>query len=247
MLMKPKYLIAISAVAGCLLVNTTASAQAAAAVFNDDFESRAPGSKLTAPWGSVNAGADCVLEVVRDDANRFGRGTDNRILHLKDAGAGLTRADCRFGGATNGGLEVATLAFDIYEVEGVDGTPLRIQFGLDLAKDAAHRMTFDKGAATGGARYSQNAAHKVAIIINTSKNNVAYNNGADSVAPLQYALWIDGRRASGGKLSNTQWQAGAPITAFRLVTDGDAAGQEVYMDNIRLFPGVSDGVISAAK
>jgi hypothetical protein len=245
--MNTKYLIAISAAAGCLLVNTTASAQAAAPVFNDDFESRAPGSRLTAPWGSVTAGTDCVLEVLRDDANRFGRGTDNRILHLKDAGAGLTRADCRFGGATNGGLAVAMLAFDIYEVEGVDGTPLRVSIGLDSSKDIAHQVTFHKGYATGIARYTQNAAHAIAIIINTSKDSVSYNDGTDSVAPLQYALWIDGRRAAGGKLSGSSWEAGTPVTAFRFTTDAGGASQEVYIDNIRLFSGANAGAVSPAK
>ena len=216
------------------LLTSTLAAQTV--LFEDNFNSYTVDEPISSPWGSVTPNpsvADAKLEVVQDTSDLFGQGTSNQVLHVLDqSDTERTRGDIR-----DLSFDVATLTFDFYEVAGVTGTPFRIGIGLNSSSYTSTAFLINLQDGNPGS-YTQDAVHKIQIVVNTSASGVDYYQ-SNNVASLTYDLWIDGVLVTdnGGLSDGSTIAAGTDLTAFRFTTDTGGLSQEMYIDNLKLYDG----------
>lgn len=226
-----------------------AATSQAAVLFNDDFESYAPDTTISAnanQW--VNASGLASYRTVRDSPTPFG--ASNQYLQLADVGSSATTGDGQFirlqsKEITGASGAVTTLSFDFYEPStGGNGNMIvgYSRLGGDL-NSAGRRLSFNlnNGNVTGltttvSNTYSLDTSYTIFIIFNDTAAAVSYLGGTLDATSAD--VWLEefgsGTYVKAGTISAFNDQTASYRVGFRTFA---APVQEMWVDNFVLQEG----------
>lgn len=228
---------------GCLAGSGLSISQGATPIFFDDFQEysgRITSTQGAGEWTSnlPDTGAN-YFEVVQDGGNRFGQGTDNKVLHFHvetNAGAALRLQDVIPGG------DVITVSLMLYQSPAsVRSLDLRTGVANIGGANIAQRLTMGNGQITGGgtASFPVGEAIRIDMIINNSSNAlVDYYTGSGTLDSQRAAIWVDGVLQGNNLFQGVGIAPGTNLTSFAIQTlSGTTATADLFLDWVAVYNG----------
>ncbi len=185
----------------------------------EDFSGHAQGERPGDPW-TVRTGGDGIgtVLVVRDRDERFGGGSNNRVLDYVKHGTGASQALIAEDAFS---AEVASIRFRFYQPndEFDQHSWIILYAGSRSTGNRAQVIDFGRNGNLIGtsARYERGTANEVELIVNNSSDAVLYRR-ENVLGSGQTDIWINGDLAEQG--FSAQHHAKGAVTGIEFNTSG---------------------------
>lgn len=214
-----------------------ASTMEASEVFADEFQTYGTvnNERLRSKW-FISSPDPNQIKVMLDDEDRFGKGSDNKIVRLSSPPEGKP---LMFAHNTLDPSEVMSVTMMVYEPKnkGDDQAGVHLRAGRNHFKkeegDMAYHISFNDGSVNKRDDiYPQGKPTQLHLVFNNSKDEVSY--GKRDMAAGTVDLWVDGKLVAEELDYAKDDTEGMPLEGIGLYFY-DTAGQEIYLDKVTLY------------
>lgn len=220
-----------------MLALGSASTLVANEVFAEEFQSygTVKNERLRGKWFISSPDPD-QIKVMLDDKDRFGKGTDNKIVRLSSPPEGKP---LMFAHKDLDPTEVMSVTLNLYEPKnkGDEQAGVYLRAGRNHFKkeqgDMAYHISLNDGSVNKREDlYPMGKPTQIHFVFNNSRDEISY--GDRDMAAGTVDLWVDGKLVAEELDYAQDSTEGTPLEGIGLFFY-DQAGQEVYLDSVTFY------------